>query len=324
MMSSWKKYSNLIVRSKNARLFMGALILGLFVLSSFIYESYKSYESEIKKAEIQTTNLSQVLEGQIAISFKNIDLVLQTLQDRVGPDAINARNIDQYNELLRTHSSRLSEVLSIKVINENGDFIADDRGIIEHNLNIADRDYFQEMKSNPHNHLVISKPVISRTANIWIIVLARPILTKAGQFKGIIIASITIDHFKTMFDKINIDKEGMIALYGVDKVLYARRPFTHKMGSVVNVAPEIVQLINSTSPYITYKRNSRVDKINRVFTARKMSNYPFVVVSGLSTNDFLAEWRTRTAIHSVIVFLVLSMSAYFLFNFLISLEQVEE
>ncbi len=303
---------------------MGALILGLFVLSSFIYESYKSYESEIKKAEIQTTNLSQVLEGQIAISFKNIDLVLQTLQDRVGPDSINAKNIDQYNELLRTHSSRLSEVLSIKVINENGDFIADDRGIIEHNLNIADRDYFQEMKANPHNHLVISKPVISRTANIWIIVLARPILTKTGHFKGIIIASITIDHFKTMFDKINIDKEGMIALYGVDKVLYARRPFTKKMGSVVNVAPEIVQLINSTSPYITYKRNSRVDKINRVFTARKMSNYPFVVVSGLSTNDFLAEWRTRTAIHSVIVFLVLSMAAYFLFNFLISLEQVEE
>lgn len=320
----WKRYLRVVVRSKNTRIFLGAIFLGLFVILSFVYESYVSYENEIKKAEIQTSNLAQVLEGQIATSFKNIDLVLQSLQDRIDAGKINSKNYRTYNDILKIHSSRMPEVLSIKVTDENGEFLSDDRGTLSKNLNIRDREYYKKFKQRPVNRLIISNPVISRTAGVWVVVLSRPILSPEGKFKGIILATIQIDHYKKMFDAINVGKTGMIGLYGLDRVLFARRPYADKVGKVVNVAPEIVKLTVTDSYSTTYKNNSRVDRINRVFSARKMQNYPFVVVTGLSSHEFLAEWKFRTTVHSIIIFLFLALSTFFLRNFLLSLKQVEE
>ncbi len=319
-----KKFKKLIARYKNHRIFHGSIILAILAVTSFAYESFKSYETEIKKAEIQTSNLAQVLEGQIAISFKNIDLILQSLQDKIGAGDITSGNYKKYNDILKNHRSRVPEVLSIKVSNEHGEFIADDRGTISKNVNLRDRDYFKKFASDPANRLIISKPLISKTASVWVIVLSRPWLSEEGKFKGVILATIEIEHYKKMFDDINVDNNGTIALYDMDKVLYARKPFSDKLGHVVNLYSDILKITTGDIKSVTYRTDSIVDKVNRVFSARKMSNYPFIVVAGLSSSEVLYEWKMRTSIHSLIIFFVLSMAFYFLMNSLDSFEQVED
>jgi signal transduction histidine kinase len=330
MMSSstnylWKKYFGVITRSKNSRIFIGAFILAIFIIGSFIFETFLSYENEIKKAEIQTSNLAQVLESQITISFRNVDLILQDIQDEIGEQAKNNKQTDKINHILKKHSSRLPEVLSLKMTDENGEYLADDRGIVSKILNLKDREYFHDFKVDPTDRLIISPPVISKTANIWIIVLVRPILSKEGQFKGMVLATIPIEYYKKMFEKVNVFDDGVIALKHANNIMFARKPAAkNTVGQEIKNNPELEKFLASKAYTTSYKYNSVVDNINRIVSARKFSKYPLYILIGFSSEAILADWKLRTTIHLIIVLLVLAMSAYFLLNFLISLEQVEE
>lgn len=320
----WKKYFGVITRSKNSRLFICAIILAVFIVASFIFESYVSYQNEIKKAEIQTSNLAQVLESQITISFRNIDLILQDLQEEVG-EQIYYLETEELNYILKRHSSRLPEVLSIKITDENAEFLADDRGVVSTNLNLKDRTYFNELKNDPSDRLIISPPIISRTANVWIVALARPILSREGKFKGMVLATIPIDHYIKMFERINVLDNGVIALTNTKNIMFARKPSTRDMlGKEIQTNDSIKKFLTTKLETLTYRINSKFDNVNRIATARKFKKYPFYVVVGFSSETVLAEWKTRTTIHFIVILLVLAMSAYFLMNYLISLEQVED
>lgn len=300
-------------------------MLGGFVLAVFLFESYSSYKSEMKNAEVQSSNLSEVLEEQISTSFKKIDLILLELQDQFSKEQIlTPKNSPTYNDLLLLHKKRVPEVLSFKAANQDGEFIGDDLGFLSKD-NLRDREYFKYLKNSQKNELKISRPVMSKTAHMWVGVLSRPILSKEGKFRGLILATIPIDHYRKMFADLNVGARGVITFYGFDNFIYARLPWSEPhFGKVVKLAPQIDSLISGNNNFITYLYSSPIDKIERVLTARKVANYNFAVVVGLALKDFLYAWKLRTFIYIFLIIILFFGFAFFLLNFLNSLELVEE
>lgn len=319
------KQLSLISQSNNFRVVLVSTFVGLFVLAVFFLESYSSYKSEMLSAKIQSANLTQVLEEQISSSFKMIDLILLEIQDDFKNEKIlSPKKAQTYNQWLQFRKTRLPEVLSFKVVEENGEFIGDDLGYLS-KTNLRDRAYFQKLKASGKNELVISQPVISKTAHIWVVVLSRPLLGADGKFRGLVLATIPVDHYKKMFSVLNVGTHGVINFYGFDRFIYARKPWVESsFGKPVKMALPMENLINSNQISSSYSATSPVDNIHRILTARKLLNYAFVITVGLASEDVLLGWKVRTGIYFVFIILLFSSFGYFLSQFLKSLKLVEE
>lgn len=320
-----KNYFNILKNSKSSKIFIVSMMVGFFILAVFLFESYSSYMREIDNAKVQSSNLTVVLEEQIGASFKKIDLTLQEFQDQFSKEqTLNVKNSSAYNNLLLIHKKRLPEVLSFKVVDQNGEFIGDDSGVLFKG-NLRDRDYFQYLKNSEKDELKISKPVMSKTHHVWVLVLSRAILSKEGKFRGLILATIPIDHYRKIFSALNVGEKGVITLYGFDNYIYARIPWSEDhYGKMIKLSPQIDELIMNENQFITYPSSSRVDGYKRILTARKVGNYNLIVVVGIAFKDFLYAWKIRTFVYVFLVIILFSGFAFFLLNFLYSQELVEE
>lgn len=318
------KYIKIIKHSKNANVFIASMMVGLFVLAVFLFESYASYQTELENAKINSRNITKVLEEQISGSFQKIDLTLLYLQDYFSKEAdLTSEKSVIYNQLLLTHKNRLSEVLSIKVVDQNGEYIGDDLGFLS-NATLSDREYFQYAKNTAKNELIISKPVISKSVHVWIVVLSRPILSKDGQFRGLIIATVPLSYFNGMFSALEISQGGVAVLYGFDHFVYGRVPVSEKyLGKSVNLNSQL-DLLKGDREFITLRSTSPIDGVDRILSAGKISNFKFIVVVGLAVKDILKEWKIRTIIYIVLIVILFLGFAFFLLNFLHSLELLED
>lgn len=311
--------------SKSRNILIASIFLGFIIVLSFTFESYLSYKRELHSAEIQASNLSQVLEEQILSSFKKIDLVLEDIQDSFQhKDNVHHLSAD-INSFLFEHRKRLSEALTIKSFDKEGNLVGDDLGI-NAKVNIADRDYFQELKKNKIDTLVISKPVISKTMGIWVIAFARPIILADGSFNGAIVATVSVDYYQKVFAKVNVGKKGSIALFGDDFTVFNRMPLGRPgiIGTRIATDSKTLAFLKSGYDSDIFTTYSVVDGYKKIYSSRKLNPYPLFIAVGLTIEEQLTSWTIRTIIYIVTIFISFSTFMYFLVGFLRSLEMLEE
>jgi len=299
-----------------------ALFIAIVVVIVFCFDSWSSYKVEIKSSEIQVNNLTQVLEEQVVSSFKRIDLALLYLQDEID-GGYRKFNTQQMNDLLKLQLMRHPEVLSIKIVDKNGDFIADDTGKLSP-LNLRDREYFQYLKKIDRDELVVSKPVISKTTHKWVMVLSRPVLS-AGKFNGLILATIPLENFVASFSQINLGSQGSLTLFNRDQTIYVRYPHPEKyFGAKKQITNKTLDFFRSNEKHNTYRNLSSIDGVERIIAARRVGEFPLIIVAGMATNEFLGPWKIRTAVYIAILAGLMIFFTFFLAKFLKSMEEIEE
>nr|BDT27692.1 ATP-binding protein [Bacteriovorax sp. HI3] len=297
----------------------------MLLLGGFVYESYNSYKTQIHKAETETENLSRVLQEHIDSSFHSTDLVLLELQhviQRARSEGAKFPN-EFLNRLFLERRLRLPQVRSFKAIDKNGNYLVDDGGLQNYN-NIQDREYFQYLKNNPTIEMHISKPVISKTNHIWVVVVARKMLDKHGKFDGLVIGSIPLSYFKGQFEKLDLGKDGLIGLYDINLVTHVRIPwYEEQVGRTIPQSERYKHFVKSDDSLITREAQSPVDGVKRILTIRKLSLYPYVVSVGISVEQVLKEWKKRTVIYLIFMVMVVIGFASFLIMYLWSQSELE-
>jgi signal transduction histidine kinase len=317
-------FYSVVKNPKNTKILVATLLLGMIFLGGFTYESYSSYHSEIHRAEIETINLTRVLQEHVNGSFKSTDLILMELQKIVqdNRDKLHQEN-KTINKIFLDKRLNLPQMRSFKAVNKNGEYIVDDGGL-QNYFNVRDREYFQELKKSEGDVLVISKPIISKTNHIWVIVLARKVLDAQGHFDGVVMGTISLEYFRQQFEKLDLGSDGLIGLNDLQLVTHMRIPWSERfLGKSPPVKPEIKEFLDGPKLYITIRTASSYDGIERLVTVRKLENYPFVVAVGMSTDRFLNEWKNRTIIYIVSTVILCSLFIIFLFIFLYSQERFE-
>ena len=318
-------FHSVVRKSKNYKILLATILLFLIFLSGFIYESYMSYKTEIHRAEVETINLTRVLQEQINGAFKSIDIVLFELQ-KVTEKNINSSFSERQklSKFFLEKRLNLPQARSFKAVDKNGEYLVDDSGIVN-SVNLADRAYFQMLKKTNIDELVISKPVISKRNNIWVIVLARRLIDSKGQFNGMVFGTIPLEYFKVQFEKLDLGEHGMLALFDENFITHMRIPWAETyIGKQVAYSDSIKSFIHSKELYIVTRHTSPVDGIERIVTTRKLENYPFVVSLGLSTDQILLPWKKRTIVYSILISLLFIFFITFVFFYLRSLDQLEE
>ncbi len=317
--------SGLIDNPKNSRFLLVICFFSLTLLGGFVYESHHSYKAETKKAGIETENLSRVLQEHIDGSFQSTDLVLLELQNvirRAKSDGVKFPN-PAYNKLFLERRVKLPQIRSFKAVDKHGNYIIDDGGV-QSDQNIKDREYFQFLQSSSDNNVYISKPVISKTNHIWVVILARKIFNEKGEFDGVILGSIPLSYFKDQFEKLDLGTDGLIGLFDFNLTNYVRIPWiAERVGKALPKTERYARFLASSEMVMSLESVSPVDQVRRILTTRKLTNYPYVVSVGVSVDQYLSEWKKRTTIYLIFLLAALIGFITFLFVYLWSQEELE-
>lgn len=248
-----------------------------------------------EQARGTSRNLAQVLERNLSGEIQAIDLALFSVKQEIAREqGAGGIHTAQLNAYIRNVFARYPNLDAIRTVDESGE--------VGHGIglppgpraSIADRDYFQILKQNASAGLVISKPVLGRISQKWVIILARRLDTPDGRFGGVVYGVLPLEEFTRSLSLVDAGPQGTVALRDGELGLLARYPYAKGISDRVGdhkLSPAFQSLIEAGQTSGTYFTRGVLDGVERTFSFRKVGPHPLYVNVGLASVDYLSEWR---------------------------------
>jgi PAS domain S-box-containing protein len=139
--------------------------------------------------------------------------------------------------------------------------------------------------------------VLARISNQWVIVLARRLNHADGSFAGVIYANIATIHFEKIMSSLSLGAHGAATIRATDLALVHRYPDTKGAVGSREVSQQLRDHFKAQPDQGEFIAVTKIDGIERANVYRRLERYPFYVLVGLATEDFMEEWQ----IHSLII-----------------------
>jgi PAS domain S-box-containing protein len=183
-------------------------------------------------------------------------------------------------------------------------------------IDLSDREHFRIHLDGRFQGIFIGKPVTGRVSHQITINVTRRVDAEDGSFLGVIMFALSPANLTTLNTSIDLGLHGSIALIGLDDIVRAR--FTPEdpsglAGIGLRVGHPWAAAIPANGEG-TFLKESIIDRITRLFSYRRVGNYPLVVTVGSDLREALAASREHArviaAIAGLATFLLAGLAAY--------------
>lgn len=275
-----------------------------------------------ERARLTARNLGNVVAGNIAGAFQNIDLILHSAVDQVrqrplSPDAVDRPFLDALDDLRR----RVPGLIGLHATDATGRVLYGTGGDAA-NVNLADREYFKRLRDNPDLGMVISAPVQGRIIKKWVLVCARRIDLPDGRFGGIVYGSIEIEGLAERITgkPLQLGDQDIVVMNDDSMNLIVRYIDKHQdmefVGQRVS-APVVDELLRSNAEDGFFRMRSPLDRVERIFYFQRIAGEPMNLIVGLATGSAMSGWRREAmyaAITTLIFALLISAASYLIYQ----------
>ena len=258
------------------------------------------------RATVTTKSLAKSIALTINGLIDTLNVSLLTSADEISRQISTGKADEQsINNHLIKQKERLGYADFIRATNANGDSLYG-AGVISSPINIADRDYFIQLRDNQNAGLVISKPVIGRIDNKWVWIFARRINKADGSFAGVIYSSIFVEDIHKIFEQIKIDHYNIITLRDAAMLLVARYSTNNAFfpSDDKGVSAAFTNALQANPNEGSYISNaSKYDDASHSYSYFRNSKYGFYVNVGVVRQEAFAEWYKQAWGVSGLVFI---------------------
>ena len=271
----------------------GNLLLSAALISASALALKSGYDAEQARAREAAQNMARSLGAEIAAELKQIDNGLSTLASRfkrAPPTSPESRA--EFESSIAEQRALLPQVDTIRATDDKGNVIF---GLTPSaaKTSIADRDYFKAASQS--QGLVISEPIQGRIIRKWGIAIARRLEHADGSFGGVVYTNLSSEHLSAGFKRLALGEAGAVSLRSSTLRLVARHSVVeadplHGLGTS-NVSAELAQGLAANPNRGWYLTETALDGVERSSAYLKVPGYPLLVLAGLSTRDYLAQWR---------------------------------
>ncbi|MEH3119512.1 MAG: sensor domain-containing diguanylate cyclase [Methylorubrum populi] len=259
------------------------------------------------KAEQTSKNLLQVIQRDIARNVEIIDLSLQAVVDNLKAPGVTEISPALRQLVLFDRAVTARDMGVMLVLDENGDSVIDANAVPARRVSNADRGYFQAHKARADLGLVISPPLVSHLMGEPVIVLSRRIDKPDGTFGGVVLASLKLSYFSTLFGWIGLGREGGINLYLRDGTRLMRYPYVEAdLGANIAGAPTFRRFVAERSG--SFIGVSVRDGVERYYAFTQVGDLPLVLNVALGTREIEADWRSKAVVIGLAVLVLCGLA----------------
>jgi signal transduction histidine kinase/HPt (histidine-containing phosphotransfer) domain-containing protein len=289
--------SSIVRRRPSRSLIAGGIALALFVDLTAGVVIKQQHGRALRAAEREVGSLGAILARQISREFQTIEFVETGLLDQFNAmgiltaadfqERLSARGT---HDLLREKANGLPHLGSLTLVNAAGKVINFSRFWPIPNIDVTDRDFYNELKTSPGRKSFISAPVENRANGSMVLHLAYRVNGSGGKFIGLVTGAVDIPYFDRFFKSL-APREGIaMAMFRRDGMMLVRQPLD---GMVVGHHYPIAGLLESmqADTGLATSRKYEYDNFrNQVISANTIGKYPLVVIVTMSLEAALADW----------------------------------
>ena len=179
----------------------------------------------------------------------------------------------------------------ILVLDKEGNAVAQSGGSLPTRANFADHQYFIVQRDANNAGVYISQPFEN-----WLhnnepsIALSRRISDAAGNFAGVIVIAIRLEHFHEVLARLNVGAKGVLVILNSNGLILSRQPSRNGNGDVgrdVSDSRAFRAIAEGETSFVTV---AAIDNVERLYTIGHVPGYPLVVNVALATQSILAGW----------------------------------
>lgn len=266
----------------------------LFLLGFYWLQLYYSHQTQLREAEqqarLRASQTAHALAWQVDTQFRTFDFIVRHLAEHWS-----GRDQAEFQRVINLALASLPEgaLIQVAVADAQGRMLFSSRRLPGESLakvSIADREHFRVHLQAKQPGLYISRPVKGRLTGEWSVQFTRPILA-AGNFNGVIVVSVSVEHLAQAFHKVLPDPEDVVLLvdqqgyyltrsHGLDQALGTRLP------------PDREFLMDEVRNTGVYEATAAADGVTRYYAWQRLADYPAVLSLGLGKAKVLSPIHT--------------------------------
>lgn len=293
-------------------LFFGLTWLGVAALLAFLLQD--GYRTAERKAESDALSAAGLLEARLATTLRRVQGDLEHLVASVPGEAFKAGATARYREQvvadLDLHAQGFAEVIGFRVLDAAGNplYVG---GWSPQSPGEVDQKCLEALWAGNGRLPCFSDVNVDRRSGRSTMALASPVPEAAGGLRGVIVALVDIAALARTAEAINVGTGGVISIHRFeDGRLVLRRP---AMPELVNQpfkdSPLHARAIEGSGKGF-HRFTSTIDGVERIYGYQRVGEYPLYVVAGISTADYLSDWRQTLFMgmaSAALLFLALSL-----------------
>lgn len=283
-------FNSLLVRSSAAsRLILLAVLLSLGIGGLFARSIWTLRNEAWSNAERTNANLVRTLDQNIARTMESFDQSLQGVVGGMSDPRVLALPVAMRNLALFDYSLRVQGIGSILVLDRAGNVVLDSEYLEPRKANFVDRDYVKVFDSGAHTGLYVGAPVRARLTGLWSLPLSRAYYGPDGQLAGVVVGTIRLDHFQSLFEALNLGAHDRLNLFRADGVLLVRSPFAEDVVGRSLAGTDNMRTFQSARSGV-FTGRAVFDNVERLYAFRHVGDYPLMVSVAQSVDAILAGW----------------------------------
>jgi len=271
----------------------------VFVLSAVLIAGILSvvelvlYEQAETAAIKNSANLLNVAEGRLVGTLQRLHSIIDATAESVTPadlgsDVPAARRAELAREM-RARLALFPEALQLSVSDASG--FQRYAALGDGGTDFSARDWFAAARERPDVKLQFSQVVTGVQFPRPIVVLVRPLTDAEGRFLGAVSAPLDVGAFAAGLASLDLGPKGLVAIRRTENAELVIRvpPLNEELNKPVNSPLTTMYKGGALSGMLHF--TSPVDGVDRLWSFRRLSDYPFVATAALATDDYLYTAR---------------------------------
>jgi diguanylate cyclase (GGDEF)-like protein/PAS domain S-box-containing protein len=239
-------------------------------------------EAALHIATQQGQNLSGVVAEHFSSYATTADLLLKHLRIQWARDARHFADAVALEKSL--HKDKF--LFQIAAIDARGWLVYSDIASSNERVFLGDREHFKVHGNDSEDRLYISNPLKGRVSGKLSIQFTRRIFDRSGRFAGVLVLSVSPEALIRVYEELDLGPSGLVGIRRLDNTPLIRWP---EIGALQNrPLPEIPSIAAAAGAGNEIRRGS-LDGVERIFSFRRIPDFPLYAVVGQSLDGVLAQ-----------------------------------